>query len=68
MVVLKNCEPEISYILAARSTLQYMSEGVSFSRLLEGGYWWSFSRSSDRIARAFNRSGATRAGALDISI
>ena len=36
VVVLKNCEPEIPYILAASSTLQYVLEGVSFSRLLEG--------------------------------
>ena len=36
VVVLKNCEPEIPYILAASSTLQYVFEGVSFSRLLEG--------------------------------
>ena len=32
LVVLKNCEPELSYILAE----QKVSEGVSFSRLLEG--------------------------------
>ena len=36
VVVLKNCEPEIPYRLAASSTLQYVFEGVSFSRLLEG--------------------------------
>ena len=36
VVVLKNCKPEIPYILAASSTLQYVFEGVSFSRLLEG--------------------------------
>ena len=36
VVVLKNYEPEIPYILAASSTLQYVFEGVSFSRLLEG--------------------------------
>ena len=34
--VLKNCEPEIPYRLAASSTLQYVFEGISFSRLLEG--------------------------------
>ena len=32
VVVLKNCEPELSYILA----LQDVSEGVLFSRLFEG--------------------------------
>ena len=32
VVVLKNCEPELSYILAEL----FMSEGVLFSRLLEG--------------------------------
>ena len=36
VVVLKNCEPEIPYILTASSTLQYVFEGVSFSRSLEG--------------------------------
>ena len=36
VLVLKKCEPEISYILAASSTLQYVSEGILFSRLLEG--------------------------------
>ena len=35
VVVLKNCEPELSYILALQ-TLQYVSERVLFSRLLEG--------------------------------
>ena len=32
MVVLKNCEPELSYILAEH----LMSEGVLFSRVLDG--------------------------------
>ena len=32
VVVLKNCEPELSYILAEL----FVSEGVLFSRLLEG--------------------------------
>ena len=36
VLVLKNYEPEFSYIPAASSTLQYVSEGISFSRLLEG--------------------------------
>ena len=36
VVVLKNCEPEIPYILTASSTLQYVFEGFSFSRSLEG--------------------------------
>ena len=53
-----------------------MSEEVLFSRLLEGfQYGFRSSRSttdlltvvSDRVARAFNRSGATQAVALDIS-
>ena len=35
-VHLKNYMPEISYMLAASSNLQYVSEEVSFSRLLEG--------------------------------
>ena len=34
VVVLKNCEPELSYILA--ELFQYVSERVLFSRLLEG--------------------------------
>ena len=34
VVVLKNCEPELSYILV--ELLQYASERVLFSRLLEG--------------------------------
>ena len=35
VVVLKNCEPELSYILA-EFKIQYVSEVVLFSRLLEG--------------------------------
>ena len=35
VVVLKNCEPELSYILAELK-IQYVSEVVLFSRLLEG--------------------------------
>ena len=35
VVVLKNCEAELSYIVALQ-TLQYVSERVLFSRLLEG--------------------------------
>ena len=34
VVVLKNCEPELSYILA--ELLQYLSERVLFYRLLKG--------------------------------
>ena len=51
VVVLKNCEPELSYILAksSRSTADLLTIV------------------SDRVARAFNRSGTTGAVALDIS-
>ena len=35
VVVLKNCEPDLSYILAELK-IQYVSEVVLFSRLLEG--------------------------------
>ena len=34
VVVLKNCEPELSYILA--ELFNKVSEGVLFSRLMEG--------------------------------
>ena len=42
VAVLKNCEPELSFILAElfniclKETLQYMSKRVLFCRLLEG--------------------------------
>ena len=102
VVVLKNCEPELSYILAKlfnkclkescfpdcwkvssvvpvfknvgeRSTAKnYLKKCGLFS---DFQYGFRSSRStsdlltvvSDRIARAFNRTGATRAVALDIS-
>ena len=61
MVILKNCEPELSYILAKLfKDFQY---GFRSSRSTAD----LLTVVSDRIARAFNRSGATRAVALDIS-
>ena len=77
VVVLQNCEPELSYILADffKKCLKKSCFPV-VSKLLEGfQYGFRSSRSttdlltvvSDRVARAFNRSGATQAVALDIS-
>ena len=99
VVVLKNCEPELSYILAKLfnmclkescfpycwkvSTVVPVFKNVgerSFFLLLvksdfQYGYGFRSSQStadlltvvSDRIARTFNRSGATQAVPLDIS-
>ena len=104
VVVLKNCEPELSYILAelfnkclkestARnyhpvsllSVVSKVFENVVNNRIVDHlekcglfsdfQYGFKSCRStadlltvvSDRIARAFNRSGATRVVALDIS-
>ena len=102
VVVLKNCEPELSYILAKlfnkclkescfpdcwkvssvvpvfknvgeRSTAKNYLEKCGLFSDFQYGFRSSRSTSdlltvvSDRIARAFNRTGATRAVALDIS-
>ena len=50
VVVLKNCEPELSYILAGLK-IQYVSEGVLFSRFLEG---FNVSKNVEEWSRAQN--------------
>ena len=95
VVVLKNCEPELSYILAKLfnnclkescfpdcwkislvvPVFKNVGERSTAKNYSDFQYGFRSSRStadlltvvSDRIARAFNRSGATRAVALDIS-